>query len=147
LGEILQKRSAHNSIMHLWVLWQSAKRKPWFSNGTYNYACTMKPYDVLLVKKRIGEVCVLLYGVNFLQSCSILSKVKLLTCPLLLSLYCFLKSGLLENVVSSKFLLLCRPTGWLFLSSTWNAFLVICCDYSGINSYSSLSHFENITLI
>jgi hypothetical protein len=41
-------------------------------------------------KERLGDVCVFLpYGVHRLQSCSILSKVKLLTCPLLLSVFLF----------------------------------------------------------
>jgi len=97
-------------------------------------------------KERFGEVCVLLYEVHRLQSCAILSNVKLLTCLLLLSVYCFFfKSGLLEIVFSSKFLLLLhRPTGCLFLSSTWNVFLFVCCESSGISSYYSMSHFQNV---
>ena len=41
-------------------------------------------------------------------------------------------------------LLLCRSTGCLFLCSTWNTFLVVCCACSGVSSYSSVSHFQNI---
>jgi hypothetical protein len=57
-------RSGNKTVKHSWISWNFAYRSPYFSDerkGNGIWSSTVKPCDILKVKKHLYEVYVLLY--------------------------------------------------------------------------------------